>query len=112
LLVNLAASFQEAAIEVLSRKALKAAQEYQLSQIVVAGGVACNSGLRQRFKQFSSTANIDVFFPPPILCADNAAMLAVAGDYYLSRGLTSPLDLNARANWPLPEVVGPLQGKA
>ncbi len=111
LLTHLAASFQEAVVDVLSRKAFKAAKEHQLSQIVVAGGVACNSGLRHRFSQLSLSTEIDVFFPEPILCADNAAMLAVAGDYYLTRGLTSPLELNARANWPLAKVTGPLQGQ-
>lgn len=111
LLKHLAASFQEAVVDVLSRKAFKAAQEHKLAQIVVAGGVACNSGLRQRFNQLSLSTNIEIFFPSPVLCADNAAMLAVAGDYYLTQGLTSPLELNARANWPLPTVTGPLQGK-
>ncbi len=108
-LQHLAASFQEAVVDVLSRKTFKAAQEHGLTRIVVAGGVACNSGLRQRFKKFGCDKNIDVFFPSPLLCADNAAMLAVAGDEYLSRGLSSPLDLNARANWPLDSVGGPLQ---
>ncbi|OQY25322.1 MAG: tRNA (adenosine(37)-N6)-threonylcarbamoyltransferase complex transferase subunit TsaD [Desulfobacteraceae bacterium 4572_35.2] len=108
-LQHLAASFQEAVVDVLSRKTFKAAHEQGLTRIAVAGGVACNSGLRQRFQQFGCDKNIDVFFPSPLLCADNAAMLAVAGDEYLSRGLSSPLDLNARANWPLDSVDGPLQ---
>jgi len=108
-LANLAASFQTAVVDVLSRKAFSAAHQHGLSQIVVAGGVACNSGLRQRFNQLAEKNKIDIFFPSPILCADNAAMLAVAGDYYLAKGLTSPLELNALAHWPLPTVDGPLQ---
>ncbi|OQY18353.1 MAG: tRNA (adenosine(37)-N6)-threonylcarbamoyltransferase complex transferase subunit TsaD [Desulfobacteraceae bacterium 4572_35.1] len=108
LLNHLAASFQEAVVEVLSCKAFKAAQEYDLKRIVVAGGVACNSGLRERFNYMAGTAGVEVYFPSPLLCADNAAMLAVAGDYYLSRGDSSTLDLNAQANWPLQTVGGPL----
>lgn len=109
LLNHLAASFQEAVVDVLSRKTIKAAKQQNLTRIVVAGGVACNSGLRQRFQQITAGTPTEVFFPSPLLCADNAAMLAVAGDYYLSKGLNSPLDLNARANWPLDTVTGPLQ---
>jgi N6-L-threonylcarbamoyladenine synthase len=104
LLNNLAASFQEAVVEVLSKKTFKAAQEQGLTRIVVAGGVACNSGLRRRFAQLGSAANFDIYFPSPILCADNAAMLAVAGDYYLARGNRSPLSLNAQSHWPLADV--------
>lgn len=108
LLNDLAASFQEAVVDVLSRKTFKAAKEFNLSRIVVAGGVACNSGLRQRFKQLADKNNTEVFFPAPLLCADNAAMLAVAGDYYLTRGEQLPpaaeMALNARSNWPLQEV--------
>ena len=111
LLQNLAASFQEAVVDVLSRKTFKAAQEHNLTQIVVAGGVACNSGLRQRFAELGAKHNIEVFFPSPLLCADNAAMLAVAGDFYLRQGWHSPLELNARANWSLPTVTQPLQAE-
>ncbi|MEA3464588.1 MAG: tRNA (adenosine(37)-N6)-threonylcarbamoyltransferase complex transferase subunit TsaD [Thermodesulfobacteriota bacterium] len=109
LLSHLAASFQEAVVDVLSSKTIKAAKQQGLTRIVVAGGVACNSGLRQRFQQRTKGDAMEVFFPSPLLCADNAAMLAVAGDYYLNKGLSSPLDLNARANWSLNTVTGPLQ---
>nr|WP_320116287.1 tRNA (adenosine(37)-N6)-threonylcarbamoyltransferase complex transferase subunit TsaD [uncultured Desulfuromonas sp.] len=104
LLQDLAAGFQEAVVDVLSKKAFKAAKEHGLTRIVVAGGVACNSGLRRRFGQMAEKNATEVFFPAPLLCADNAAMLAVAGDYYLSRGLRAGLDLNARSNWPLEQV--------
>lgn len=106
---HLAASFQEAVVEVLTHKTFKAAADQQLTRIVVAGGVACNRGLRQRFTALASSRGCEVFFPSPQLCADNAAMLAVAGDYYIKAGYRSPLDLNARANWPLHEVTTPLQ---
>lgn len=104
LLQDLAAGFQEAVVDVLSQKAFKAAKEYGLSRIVVAGGVACNSGLRERFAEMADNKGMAVFFPAPLLCADNAAMLAVAGDFYLSRGYRAELALNARSNWPLEQV--------
>ena len=101
---DLAAGFQAAVVEVLTRKTLKAAEAAGLDRIVVAGGVACNSGLRAAFASLAWDRGMEVIFPRPILCADNAAMLAVAGDFYLSRGDRAPLDLNAVASWPLDHV--------
>ena len=83
---------------------MRAADAESLTRIVIAGGVACNSGLRQRFAELTATMDKTVYFPSPVLCADNAAMLAVAGDYYLTRGLSSGLDLNAVSSWPLEQV--------
>ena len=103
---QISCAFQTAAVDVLTQKALRAAKGESLNRIVVAGGVACNSGLRKKFTKLTSSSDIKVFFPSPILCADNAAMLAVAGDYYLSKGMSSELDLNAVSNWPLEQVRG------
>ncbi len=103
-LSDLAASFQAAVVEVLTVKTLRAAEAAGLSRIVVAGGVACNSGLRASFAAAAAQRDLLVHFPAPILCADNAAMLAVAGDFYLSRGERASLDLNGAANWPLDQV--------
>jgi len=97
-LANLAASFQAAVVEVLHKKTLRAAKAHNLKRIVIAGGVACNSGLRNAFAHCD---DMEVYFPSPILCADNAAMLAVAGEYYLQRGINANLDLNACSTWPL-----------
>ncbi len=94
-------AFQTAVVDVITQKALRAADAEGLSRIVVAGGVACNSGLREKFSQLAVANGITVYFPTPLLCADNAAMLAVAGDAYLSQGLVSDIDLNAVSNWPL-----------
>jgi len=104
LLKDVAASFQEAVIEVLCRKTLRAAEQESLRRIVVAGGVACNRGLRKAFAAQAGAAELEVYFPSPALCADNAAMQAVAGNAYLEQGLRSPLDLNALASWPLDRV--------
>ncbi|MCK4501432.1 MAG: tRNA (adenosine(37)-N6)-threonylcarbamoyltransferase complex transferase subunit TsaD [Desulfuromonadales bacterium] len=104
LIGQIATAFQIAVVDVITKKTLRAVEAEGLSRIVVAGGVACNSGLRKKFAELSIINNVETFFPSPILCADNAAMLAVAGDYYLSRGFTSPLDLNAVSNWPLEQL--------
>ena len=101
---DIAAAFQEAAVDVLLHKTLRAAREQDLTRIVVAGGVACNSGLRREFQRAGQREKLDVYFPSPVLCSDNAAMLAVAGDAYLERGARSPSDLNAVSNWPLVEA--------
>jgi tRNA N6-adenosine threonylcarbamoyltransferase len=101
---NIAAGFQAAVVEVLCRKAFKAAEQQQLTQIVVAGGVACNSGLRRHFTELADLRGCRVVFPSPALCGDNAAMLAVAGDFYLSRGDACGSEMNAVSNWPLDKV--------
>jgi N6-L-threonylcarbamoyladenine synthase len=100
-LANVAASFQQAVVEVLCAKALRAVEQENIPRLVVAGGVACNRGLRQQLLALGQRRGIDVAFPSPALCADNAAMLAVAADRYLTAGRADGLDLNARASWPL-----------
>lgn len=104
LLAQIACAFQTAAVDVLTQKSLRAAKAEGLTRIVVAGGVACNSGLRQRFAELATDNALEVHFPSPILCADNAAMLAVAGDHYLTQGYSSDLDLNAVSSWPLEQA--------
>jgi N6-L-threonylcarbamoyladenine synthase len=100
-LADLAASFQAAVVEVLTRKTFRAAEHHDLQRIVVAGGVACNSGLRRAFAEQGALSGKSVHFPSPGLCADNAAMLGVAGYEHLRRGRRDSLDLNAVASWPL-----------
>lgn len=101
---QIASAFQEAVVDVLTLKILRAAEQEGLERIVVAGGVACNSGLRRRFADLTATMRTQVFFPRPLLCADNAAMIAVAADYYLRHGKSSGFDLNAVSSWPLEQV--------
>lgn len=106
---HIAAGFQEAVVDVLTRKTLRAVVETGLRRVVVAGGVACNSGLRKRFNVLAEKHGFEVYFPSPGLCADNAAMLAVAGNYYLESGCSAPLDLNAAAQWMLDSVKFPFE---
>lgn len=101
---NIAASFQAAVVEVLTRKTLRAAEMEGLSRIVVAGGVACNSGLRKRFSELSSKNNLEVYFPSPALCGDNAAMLGVPADFYLENGRHADNKINAVSSWVLDTV--------
>ncbi len=100
-LADISAGFQAAAVEVLVKKTLRAAHAAGLEEVVVAGGVACNSGLRREFAAAAQREGVRVHFPSPVLCTDNAAMLAVAAETYLRRGECAPLDLNALAVWPL-----------
>ena len=76
---DLAASFQTKVVKVLTDKTIKAAKEYNVKQIVVAGGVAANQGLRSSLKVAAELNNIKLTFPKMVYCTDNAAMIAVAG---------------------------------
>lgn len=78
-LADLCASFQEAVVDVLSGKALKAAERTGLDRIAVGGGVASNPRLRQVMRDRCAAANLRLFIPPPDYCTDNAAMIALAG---------------------------------
>ena len=101
LLADYAASFQSAACEVLVAKAGAAVTQTGIRRVVVAGGVACNSGLRREMSALAQREGIELHLPSPAFCADNAAMIAVPGDFYLGRGLTSGLDFDALPVWPL-----------
>lgn len=93
---DLAASFQASVIEVLVKKTMRAAEEYKVKQVILAGGVAANKGLRSALTEaFSALPTIDLVIPPLSLCTDNAAMIAAAGSVMFEKGKRAGLSLNA-----------------
>lgn len=93
---DLAASFQESVIDVLVTKASRAAEAYNVKQLLLAGGVAANKGLRTRLEaEFAPKENIELIIPPLSLCTDNAAMIAAAGTIAYEQGKRATLALNA-----------------
>ena len=100
---HLAASFQEAAIDVLVEKTLRAVQETDCPRVLLGGGVANSRLLRERLRQRLPAGT--VYAPSPRLATDNAAMIARAGRYRYERGETADLDLSARADFPFPGLM-------
>jgi N6-L-threonylcarbamoyladenine synthase len=98
----LAASFQEAVVEVLAVKTRLAAQEYHVKQVVLAGGVAANASLRARLEQELRPLNIRLSYPPIEFCTDNAAMIASAAFFHLLRGEQHGFDLDVEPGLSLP----------
>ena len=92
---DVAASFQSAVIDVLVDKTLQAAKEYHIDKIALAGGVASNSALREGMELACKKAGKKLFYPSPILCTDNAAMIGAAAYYEYKKGVRHGLDLNA-----------------
>jgi len=86
---ELAAAFQDAVVDVLVTKTVRAAREERVKEIILAGGVAANSVLRQRLL---AEAPVPVRLPPLVFCTDNAAMVAACGYFHLQRGITAGLD--------------------
>lgn len=97
---DVAASYQEAIVDVLVEKTMRAAHMCAVSSIVVCGGVAANERLRERFFEETEVKRMRVFIPPKEFCTDNAAMIAILGETLLKQGIHDSLQLNAVSRWP------------
>ncbi|OYO43022.1 tRNA (adenosine(37)-N6)-threonylcarbamoyltransferase complex transferase subunit TsaD, partial [Lachnotalea glycerini] len=95
---DIAASFQNAVVEVLVNNAVHAVEEYQMDKLAIAGGVASNTSLRKAMKLACEENGIKLYHPSPIFCTDNAAMIGVAAYYEYINGTRHGLDLNAVPN--------------
>ena len=95
---DLAASFQQTVVDSLVSRAILAAKEYGYDRIAIAGGVASNSALRAGMKEACEKEGIRFYYPSPILCTDNAAMIGCAAYYEYQKGVRHGWDLNAVPN--------------
>lgn len=100
---DIAASFQKAVTDVLVGNAIRGVKEYGLNKLAIAGGVASNSTLRTAMKESCEDNGIEFYYPSPILCTDNAAMIGAAAYYEFIAGTRHGWDLNAVPNLRLGE---------
>ena len=98
---DVAASFQDAVTDALCEHTIEGAKRVGAKTVAIAGGVAANSNLREKMTRECEKLGINVVYPPPVLCTDNAAMIAAAGYYSFIEGVRGGLDLNAIPNLPL-----------
>jgi N6-L-threonylcarbamoyladenine synthase len=114
-ILDVCASFQNAVVRALVRSMRKAAEEHQPKTLMLAGGVACNSELREAIQQLADELKIPAYIPSPIYTTDNAAMIAAAGYPKLLRGDHAGLDVSADLSLRLPnvdvEVIDPTKKK-
>ena len=95
---DLTCSFQNRVVKILVKKTMKAVKEYNVNNIIIAGGVSANLGLRERLTNECENNNINLSIPDIRYCTDNAAMIASAGYYAYKLGIISDIDLKARPN--------------
>jgi N6-L-threonylcarbamoyladenine synthase len=103
---DVAASFQEAVVDVQVSKILRAAADAGIDTVLLAGGVAANSRLRALLSEEAERRNVRVLAPSPVLCTDNGAMIACAGWFQFQRGERTPLDVGADPNLQIAPGVG------
>jgi len=98
-IADIARGFQDAVVDVLVTKTIRAAKKYSTRDILLAGGVARNSALREKMTKEAKKRKINMHIPSLILCTDNAAMIATAGYFLYKRGIISDLSLDAVPKW-------------
>ncbi len=102
---DLCASFQKVITEMLVTNVKKAIQQYHFDKLVIAGGVSRNSYIRNAFDEFAKNTQVNVYYPEPVLCTDNAAMIAACGYYQYINGERADLKLNAIPNLKIQEPI-------
>lgn len=103
-LTDFAASFQEAVVDALVKKTVNAAKSVHVERVFMAGGVASNTRLREKMQASCDAAGLALFYPPPIFCTDNAAMIAATGYFHLQAGKADDLSFSVFASEPLAAV--------
>ncbi len=98
---NVAKSFQDAVVDILTEKALKAMELTRVKRLVIVGGVSANSQLRHAFKTLSHKKGFELYIPHPKLSTDNALMIAYAGMERFKRNIYAPASINPEPNIPL-----------
>lgn len=102
---DLACSFQNRVVNVLVKKTMHALKEYNVNNLIIAGGVAANKGIRNALEEECKNNNIDLTIPPFIYCTDNAAMIGAAGYFAYQKRIVADLNLNAKANTDLNDLL-------
>lgn len=104
---DIAASFQEAIVDTLVKKSVKALKQTGLKRLVIAGGVSANVRLRESLEQKLAKIKAHVYYAEPALCTDNGAMIAFAGYQRLKAGACDGLSVNTTPRWPMTELTAP-----
>ncbi len=97
-LADIAAGYQQAVVDVLVEKTLRAAREFRVEGLIVGGGVASNTVLRERLRQEADRSGLDLIMPKPRLCTDNASMIAAAAHRHFEKGAVDGMAFDARAD--------------